>query len=94
MGIDRVNVTKRAIDRSQAAQSNELVRSTKKERPSSVDAKSAGPSAKAKELDRLSAQIEESQTERFNEVRRKLESGTYRVSAKTIARKLIDSNRK
>ena len=94
MGIDRVNVTKRAIDRSQAAQSNELVRSTKKERPPSADAKSAGPSSKAKELDRLSAQIEESQTERFNEVRRKLESGTYRVSAKTVARKLIDSNRK
>lgn len=94
MGIDRVNVTKRAIDRSQAAQSNELVRSTKKERPSSANAKSAGPSAKAKELDRLSAQIEQSRTERFNEVRRKLESGTYRVPAKTVARKLIDSNRK
>jgi anti-sigma28 factor (negative regulator of flagellin synthesis) len=89
MGIDRVKVTKRGIDRSQAAQGSELMRRTKKEgRPT------AGHSTKVKELDRLAAEVEQSRTERLNDVRQKLDSGTYRVSAKTIARKLIDSNRK
>ena len=51
-------------------------------------------SSKAKELDRLANAIDESRTERFNKVREALESGTYQVSARGIAQKLIDANKK
>src|SRR6267143_642999 len=54
----------------------------------------AAMSSKAKEMDQLSGTIEESRTERFNKVQRALESGTYHVSARDIARKLIDANQK
>ncbi|PYS51043.1 MAG: hypothetical protein DMG13_19490 [Acidobacteria bacterium] len=87
MAIDRVNVTKRGTRRSQTDQANGLARTSEKE------PRTAAPS-RMKELDRLSTQIAQSRTERLNEVRQKLESGTYRVSAKAVARKLIESNRK
>ena len=89
MGIDRVNVTKRSADRPQPTQSSGSVCSTGRERPPATG------KSKMKELDRFSSQIEESRTKRLNEVRQKLESGTYRgIPSRTLARKLIDSNRK
>ena len=87
MAIDRVNVTKRSTDRSRPNQDNGLARSSEKE------PRTAAPS-RMKELDRFSTQIQQSRMERLNQVRQKLQSGTYRVPAKTVARKLIDSNRK
>jgi len=87
MAIDRVNVTKRSTDRSRPNQDNGLARSTESERRPAA-------TSRMKELDRFSTQIQQSRMERLNQVRQKLQSGTYRVPAKTVARKLIDSNRK
>ncbi|HYR85251.1 MAG TPA: flagellar biosynthesis anti-sigma factor FlgM [Terriglobia bacterium] len=92
--IDRVNISNQGIDRSQATQGNELVRNTGKNRQVSSGSDSVALSSKAKEMDQLSATIEESRTERFNKVQQALESGTYRVSARDIAERLIDANQK
>ena len=87
MAIDRVNVTKRSTGRSQPQQDK---------RPTGGTGAEQQPAAtsRVKELDRYSTQIQQSRMERLNEVRQKLQSGTYRVPAKAVARKLIDSNRK
>ncbi len=94
MSIDRVNISNQGIDRSQQTQATEQVRSTGKERkaPSATDAVSL--SSKAKEIERLTTSLEESHAERLEKVRGALESGTYKVSADDIARKLIDANTK
>jgi len=92
--IDRVNISNQGIDRSQATQGNELVRNAGKDRQVSSGTDSVALSSKAKEMDQLSATIEESRTQRFNKVQKALEAGTYRVSARDLAQKLIDANQK
>ena len=92
--IDRVNISNQGIDRSQATQGNELTRNAGKDRQVSSGTDSVALSSKAKKIDQLSATIEESRTERFNKVQQALESGTYRVSARDLAQKLIDANQK
>ncbi len=94
MSIDRVNISNLGIDRSQATKGNELVRNTEKDRQTPSGSDSLALSSKAKELDRLANTVEQSRSQRLNQVRQALESGTYRVSAKDIAEKLIDANRK
>ena len=94
MRIDRVNISNRGIDRSQATQGTEVVRNTEKNRQVQAGADSVALSSKAKEMDRLASTVEDSRTARLNKVREALEAGTYKVSAKEIARKLIDSNTK
>ena len=97
MSIDRVSISNQGIDRSQQPQGTEQVRNTSKDGkdpkvPAATDA--VNLSSKAKDIERLSASLEESRSERFEKVREALESGTYKVSAKDIARKLIDANTK
>ena len=87
MAIDRVNVTKRSTGRSQPQQDKGRAQGTGSERRPTA-------TSRMKDLDRYSTEIQQSRMERFNEVRQKLQSGTYRVPAKAVARKLIDSNRK
>ena len=53
--------------------------------------KSLSRSAEAK---KLTNSLEESRKKRLNKVRKQLEAGKYRVSAKDIARKLIDDHTK
>ena len=95
MSIDRINISNQGIDRSQATQGTELTRTTGKgkQQPSS-GSDSVALSSKAKELDQLAGAVDQSRAERFDKVRAALESGTYQVSAKDIARKLIDANTK
>ena len=94
MSIDRVNISNQGIDRSHAAQPNELTRSAGKERQVSAGSDSIALSARAAELNRLGNAVEQSRAERFNRVRAELEAGTYQVSAEDIAQKLIDANSK
>ena len=94
MSIDRVNISNQGIDRAQGTQGNELVRNAGKDRQAPAGSDSVALSSKAKEMDRLANDVDQSRTERFNKVRQALESGTYRVSAKDLAQKLIDANRK
>lgn len=94
MSIDRVSISNRGIERSQATPETEQVRNSEKNRRVPSGSDSVGLSSKAKEMDRLATTVEESRTERFNRVRQALEAGTYKVSAKDLARKLIDSNKK
>ena len=94
MSIDRINISNQGIDRSQATQANELARNSGKDRQVPAGSDSLALSSKAKELDQLANTVEESRTERFNKVRDALEAGTYRISAKDIAQKLIDANKK
>jgi flagellar biosynthesis anti-sigma factor FlgM len=94
MSIDRVSISNQGIDRSQQTQGTDQVRNTSKDRqvPSASDA--VNLSSKAKDIERLTTSLEESRAEHLNQVREALEAGTYKVSAKDLARKLIDAHRK
>ena len=97
MSIDRVSISNQGIERSQQTPGTEQVRSTskdQKDRQVSSTSDAVSLSSKAKDIERLSTSLEESRSERFEKVREALESGTYKVSARDIARKLIDANTK
>ena len=94
MSIDRVNISNQGIDRAQGTQPTELVRNTGKDQKVSTSTDSIALSPKAKDLDRLANTIDQSRTERFNKVREALEAGTYQVTARDLAQKLIDANKK
>lgn len=95
MSIDRVNISNQGIDRSQTAPQADLTRTNSNSQTSSTGGSdSFAVSSKAAEMNRLSNTVNESRTERLNQVRAQLESGTYNVSAKDVAQKLIDSNTK
>jgi len=95
MSIDRVNISNQGIDRSQAAQQTELTRTASKDRKApAAGSDSIALSSKAAEMNRLANAVDQSRTERFNKVQAELEAGTYKVSAKNIAQKLIDANTK
>jgi len=95
MSIDRVNISNQGIERSQA-QPNELTRAAGRDRqnPAAAGSDSVAFSTKANELNRLAGTIEQFRTERFNQVRSAIESGTYHVSAEALAQKLIELNSK
>ena len=94
MSIDRINISNQGIDRAQSTQPSELTRTTGKDRQASTGSDAVALSSKAKELDQLANTVDQSRAERFNKVREALESGTYQVSAKDVAQKLIDANKK
>jgi flagellar biosynthesis anti-sigma factor FlgM len=94
MSIDRVNISNQGIDRAQATQGNELARNAGKDRQVAPGSDSVALSSKAKELGQLASSVDQSRTDRFNKVKEALDSGTYHVSAKDLAQKLIDTNRK
>lgn len=95
MSIDRVNISNQGIDRTQAAQQAELTRTASKDRKNSAaGTDSAAFSSKAAEMNRLANSVDQERTERFNKVKAELEAGTYKVSAKNVAKKLIDANTK
>jgi negative regulator of flagellin synthesis FlgM len=95
MSIDRVNISNQGIDRSQATQQSESVRSSEKDRQvPAAGSDSVALSSKAAELNKLANTVDQSRTDRLNQVRAQLDSGTYKVSAKDLAQKLIDANTK
>ena len=94
MSIDRVNISNVGVDRAQGTQPNDSTRRSGKDRNVPAGSDSVDLSSKAKELDRLVNAIDQSRAERLDEVREALESGTYRVSARDLAQKLIDANKK
>ena len=94
MSVDRVNISNNGIDRSQQLQGTEQVRNTSKNGKASSASDAVTLSSKAKDIERLTSSLEDSRAEHLKKVQAALESGTYKVSAKDIARKLIDANRK
>jgi flagellar biosynthesis anti-sigma factor FlgM len=94
MSIDRVNISNQGVDRSQAAQQAESTRTSGKGQKGSGGSDSVAVSSKATEINRLSSQIDQSRTERFNKVQAELEAGNYKVSANNLAKKLIATNSK
>ena len=96
MSIDRVNISNQGVDRSQATQPNELARkgAAGKDHKAPEGSDSVAVSSKAAELNKLASAVDQSRTDRLNHVRAQLDSGTYKVSAKDLAAKLIDANRK
>ncbi len=94
MSIDRVHISNSGIDRSQATKATESAKNTEKSRQASSGSDSVALSSKAKEMDRLASSVEQSRSDRLNKVRAAMESGTYRVSARAIAKKLIEANTK
>lgn len=94
MSVDRVNISNKAVDSTLRPAGTEESRRAKETQPARV---SYGDDAlvlsdTALKVDRLTQMIERSRADRFAEVRQALEAGTYRVSSKDIALKLIDSN--
>ena len=92
MNIDRVNISNQGVDRSQGVQGADAGLKSGKAGKASSGSDSVALSTTAKDMDRVSSAIEQSRTEHLNKVRQALESGTYNVSAKDLAQKLIDSN--
>lgn len=92
MSIDRVNISNRGIDAAQGLQGIDAVRNAAKARSASTTTDSMDISSRAKDVERLSNRLEQSRTERLDQIRQALEAGTYHVSGEQIARKLIDSN--
>ena len=94
MSTDRVNISNQGNGRSQATQQTEPAPSAGNDRTVQTGTDSVALASKGAEMNRLAKTVEDSQSERLDAVRAQLESGTYRVSAKDLAKKLIDSNRK
>ena len=94
MSIDRVNISNQGIDRSQATQQTEQTRNAGKDRKVQAGTDSVALSSKAAEMNRLSKTVEDSRNERLDKVRAQLEAGSYKVSARELAKKLIDANQK
>jgi len=94
MSIDRINISNQGIDRAQGTQSSELTRPTASNPQTSTGSDSVALSSKAKELDQLSNTVDQSRADRLNQVKAALDSGTYQVSARDVAQKLIDANTK
>ena len=95
MSIDRVNISNQGIDRSQQLQGTEQVRNTGKDKKVSSAASDAVTlSSKAKDIEKLTSSVEDSRAEHLKKVQSALESGTYKVSARDLAKKLIDANKR
>ncbi|HEY2382967.1 MAG TPA: flagellar biosynthesis anti-sigma factor FlgM [Terriglobia bacterium] len=98
MNIDRINISSQGIDRSQIAQKADLTRTNSTNSTNQTgatgDSDSVAVSSKAAEMNRLANSVNQARTERFNKVQAELEAGTYAVSAKDIAQKLVDANTK
>ena len=94
MSIDRVNISNQGIDRSQATEQAEQMRNAAKNRKVQGGADSVELSSKAAEMNKLAKTVEDSRNERLDKVRAQLEAGTYKVSARDLAKKLIDANKK
>lgn len=92
--IDRINIRNTGIDQTQAAQPKEQVRGEDREQTSPAARDSVALSSKAKEIDRFASLIEQSREQRLNELRQRLENGTYYVSGNDIAQKVVEFNGK
>jgi anti-sigma28 factor (negative regulator of flagellin synthesis) len=95
MTIDRISINSPNVDRTQAASGAEELDKARNanDRANSVQADSLSLSGKTKEIDRVATAVEQSRTDRLNEVRRALDAGTYHVAGEDIARALIDSTK-
>ena len=94
MSVDRVNISNKAVDSALRANGTE-----EKKRSASTSSQRAAYgddalvlSDKAINVSRLTQMIENSRAERLAQVRQALDAGTYKVSSKDIAMKLIDLN--
>ena len=93
MSVDRINISNNALDRAmQSYGAPEMRRGTDAQPAPQPGADEVSLSDTAKNVDRLSQNIEHSSAERLEEVRKALTAGTYRVSGKAIAEKMIDLN--
>ena len=100
MSIDRISINNREIDnqrqldRVQDKAASNGVKSTEQSSPGED---SVVLSSRAMEIDRIAhmvQQVSDPRAERMEQVRKSLEAGTYRVSGREIARKLIDGHKK
>jgi len=96
--IDRVNISSTSLDSSYAVQKKDQVRVGQsgqdgKSSSSSQD-DSIALSSTAKDVDRFAGLVGQSRQDRLDQVQQMINSGTYNVSGKDIAAKLIESNRK
>lgn len=92
MSIDRVSISRTAIDR--ALQSSGIGEDRAVEQPKqpSVANDEINLSSAAKDAERLSNLVEQSRTDRLEAVRQSISNGTYYVSGEDIAQKLIELN--
>ena len=95
MSVDRVNISNNALDRAlQSYGAPETRRGTDAQPAPKTGADEVSLSDTARNVDRLSQNIEQSSAERLEAVRKALTAGTYRVPGKAIAEKIIDLNSK
>ena len=91
MNIDRISISNGAIDRTQQSQGTDEARNAEQSRLNATD-DAISLSSAAKDVERISDRVEQSRTDRLNQVREAISNGTYRVSGQDIALKLIEFN--
>ena len=91
MNIDRISISNGTIDRAQQSQGADEARNAEQSRSNAAD-DAISLSSASKDVERISDMVEQSRTDRLNQVREAIANGTYRVSGKDIARKLIEFN--
>jgi flagellar biosynthesis anti-sigma factor FlgM len=92
--IDKVNISNPSLDPSYPVQGKDQMRVGQNGQNSSANNDSVSLSSTARELDRYSDLVGQSRESRIEQVRQMIQAGTYKVSSDSIARKLIESNRK
>jgi anti-sigma28 factor (negative regulator of flagellin synthesis) len=87
--INRINISNLGVDRAGSVQRRDDVKPADAGQ-SPVQRDSIELSGKVKTMDRLAGLVQQSRSDRLDEIRQKLEANTYSVSSADIARKLIE----
>jgi len=94
MSIDRISISNAAVDRTLGSNGTEELRPSSQPRlpQTTVTDDSVSLSDSARDAARLANMVNVSRNDRLEAVRQALADGTYQVSGKDIASKLIELN--
>ena len=91
MNIYRSSISNGTVDRAQQSQGTDEARNAEQSRLNAAN-DAISLSSAARDVERISDWVEQSRTDRLNQVREAISNGTYRVSGQDIALKLIELN--
>jgi flagellar biosynthesis anti-sigma factor FlgM len=92
MSIDRISIGNGAIERTLGTPGTDEGRNADKSK-SNVGDDAITLSSTAKDVERISAKLDQSRADRLNQVGQAIDGGTYRVPGVAIAQKLIEFNK-
>jgi len=90
--INRTDINNSSLDKTDLIKKKDTPRLSGPDKQVSAPGDSIVLSGKAKTIDRLTTQVQQSRLEQLAEIKAALDSGKYSVSGADIARKMIESN--